>query len=169
MSEQIELAWSVPLSKSFELKEFGLGVLEIARENLQRDRELIPTAFAITASQIHCYSTSFAGHDEKILAYSKLIAAARRQNATALITCNDAFMSDKGGPDVIEAYYPGKLAAEKARECIMLIVSGPAIQAWTAKIPYKRVGDTIEFGDMSEEFGGEVGFLEGWTSEPKMQ
>jgi len=147
-----------------------LGVLEIAKENLRNDCHLIPTAFAITESHIHCYSVSFANHDEKPLAYSKLIEAAREQEATALITCNDALIGDKGGPDVIEAYYPGKLAAENAKECIMLVVSGPAIQTWSVDIPYERNNNGIEFGDAVEQTGVEVGFLEGWASEnPKVQ
>jgi len=145
-------------------------VLEIAKENLRNDGHLIPTAFAITASHIHCYSVSFADHEEKPATYSKLIEAARNQGATALITCNDAFMDNKASPDAVEAYYPGKLAAINAQECIMLIVSGPAIQTWTAELPYQRVGNVIEFSDMQEEFGGEVGFLEDWACEqPKVQ
>lgn len=170
MSEKVKVAWTVPLSEGFDLKEFALGVLELAKENLQRDGELIPTAFAITASHIHCYSVSFADHEEKPLAYSKLIEAARDQEATALITCNDAFMDNKASPEAVEAYYPGKLAATNAQECIMLIVSGPAIQTWTAEVPYERSGDRIEFGATNEETGGEAGFLEGWACEtPKVQ
>jgi len=170
MSEHVKVGWSVPLSEDFDLKDFALGVLKIAKENLQRDGELIPTAFAITASHIRCYSVSFADHEEKPVAYSKLIEAARDHGATALITCNDAFMDNKAGPEAVEAYYPGKLAATNAQECIMLIVSGPAIQTWTAELPYQKVGDDIEFGDIQEEFGGEVGFLEGWAcAPPKVQ
>ena len=170
MSENVKVAWTVPLSEDFDLRDFALGVLKIAKENLQRDGELISTAFAITASHIHCYLVSFANHEEKPVAYSKLIHAARNQGATALITCNDAFTDNKAGPDAVEAYYPGKLAATNAQECIMLIVSGPAIQTWTAEVPYRRVGDDIEFGDMQEDLGGEVGFLEGWACEtPKVQ
>jgi hypothetical protein len=165
MSELTKLAWSVPLHEGFDLREFALGVLEIAKENLRNDGQLVSTVFAITASHIHCYSVSFANHDEKPLAYSKLIEAAREQEATALITCNDAHIGDKAGPDVIEAYYPGKLAAENAKECIMLVVSGPAIKTWSAEIPYQRANGRIEFGDVHEQVGGEVGFLEGWASE----
>src|ERR1051326_8366566 len=170
MSEQVKLAWSVPLSEDFDLKEFALGVLGVAQENLQRDRELVPAAFAITATQMHCYSVSFANREEKPFAYTKLIEAARREGATALITCNDAFMSDIASPETVEAYYPGKLEAEKSKECVMMIVSGPKLQTWTAEVPYERVGDEIEFGEIREELGGEVGFLEGWASvEPKVQ
>jgi hypothetical protein len=68
-------------------------------------------------------------------------------------------------PDYVEEYYPGKLAVDGAKECIMLTVSGPAIQTWSAEIPYQRANDGIEFGDVHEQIGGEAGFLEGWASE----
>jgi hypothetical protein len=137
MSEHVKVAWSVPLSEDFDLKDFALGVLKIAKENLQ---------------------------------YAKVIEAARDHGATALITCNDAFMDNQADPEAVETYYPGKLAATNAQECIMLMVSGPAIQTWTAEVPYERSGNKIEFGDTNEEIGGEVGFLEGWACEqPKLQ
>jgi hypothetical protein len=140
MNDKPKIAWSVPLSKDFDLKEFALGVLEIAKENLQRDRELVSTAFAITANQIHCYSISFLNHDEKSEVYSKLIEAAKSQGASVLITCNDALWSNNAGPEYVEGYYSGKLAVEGARECIMLTVSGPAIQTWTVENSVREVG-----------------------------
>jgi len=164
MSEKLKVAWSVPRSEDFDLREFALGVLAIAKENLARDRELVPTAFAITENEIQCYSVSFADHYVKPDVYLKLVEVAKAQNALALITCNDAFWSDKAEPDFAEGYYPGKLAAEKAKECIMLTVSGPAIQTWSVEVPYERIGDAIEFGDVREQSGGELDLLEGWAS-----
>ena len=170
MSELLKPAWSIPLPEDFDLKEFATGVLEIAKENLHRDGELVSTAFAVTASQIHCYSVFFSDHEEKAGVYLNLMQTARRDGATALITCNDAFCSDKATSDYLEGYYPGKLASEGAKECIMLAISGPAIQTWIAEVPYQRVEDGIEFGQAHEEIGGELGFLEGWASEePKAQ
>ena len=131
---------------------------------MQRDGELVPTAFAITPNQIQCYSISFADHDEKPQAYLELIEAARKIGAVALITCNDALWRNNAGLEYVEGYYPGKLAVEGAKECIMLTVSGPAIEAWALEISYERIGNTIEFGDVCEELAGEVGFLEGWAS-----
>jgi hypothetical protein len=170
MSKAVQIAWTVPRSEDLDLREFALGVLEIAKENLQRDCHLIPTAFAITASHIHCYSVSFANHDEKPGVYSDLIADAKNEGAVALITCNDALWSNNAGPKDVEGYYPGKLAVDGAKECIMLTVSGPAIQTWSVDLPYQRIDNGIEFGDAREQIGGEVGFLEGWASQqPKVQ
>src|SRR5438445_4431068 len=165
MTQYLQVAWTVPKSEDFDLREFALGVLEIAPENLLRDGNLIPTAFAITANHIHCYSVSFANLDEKPIIYSDLIEAGKSAGATALITCNDALRSNNAGPDDVEGYYPGKLAVDGAKECIMLTVSGPAIQTWSADIQYQRMDDGIEFGDVVEQIGGEVGFLVGWASE----
>ena len=170
MSKAVQAAWTVPRSDDLDLREFALGVLEIAKENLQRDGHLIPTAFAITASHIHCYSVSFTDHDEKPIVYSDLIAAAKNEGATALITCNDALWSNNAGPEYVEGYYPGKLAVDGANECIMLTVSGPAVQTWSVDLPYQRIDNGIEFGDVVEQIGGDVGFLEGWASEkPRVQ
>src|SRR5438309_9155824 len=102
MSKDIQVAWTVPKSDDFDLREFALGVLAIAKENLQRDGHLIPTAFAIMVNHIHCYSVSFANHDEKPIVYSALIEAAKNQGATALITCNDALWSTKAGPEDVD-------------------------------------------------------------------
>jgi hypothetical protein len=170
MSKALQIAWTVPRSEGLDLKEFALGVLEIAKENLQRDGNLIPTAFAITPSHIHCYSVSFSNHEEKPGVYADLIEAAKNENAIALITCNDALWSNNAEPEYVEGYYPGKLAVDGANECIMLTVSGPAIETWALEIPYERIGNTINFGDACEEADGEVGFLDGWASEqPKVQ
>jgi hypothetical protein len=167
MAEPIQAAWSVPRTPEFELKDFALGVLEIAKENLQRDGELVPTAFLITSDQIQCMPVNFAGHEEKLAVYGELVKAARAANAVALITVNDAFMSNKAGRDAVESYYPGKLEAGKSPECIVLTVSGPGIKNWSVDVPYKRNETRIEFGEATEQTGGDIGFLEGWAAEPE--
>jgi len=170
MTDLLKPAWSTPLPENFELREFASGVLEIAKENLQRDHELVSTAFAVTASHIHCYSVVFSDHEEKVAMYQNLVETVRRDGATALITCNDAFWSNQATPQYVEGYYPGRLKSEGAQECIMLAISGPAIQTWVIEVPYEKAGDKIEFGSMREEIGGELGFLEGWASEePEVQ
>lgn len=163
MPDPLKPAWSTPLPDDFELRQFASGVLEIAKENLVRDLELVSTAFAITADRIDCYSVAFSDHEEKAAVYRSLIDTIRRAGATALITCNDAFLGNKATPDELEGYYPGKLAAERASECIMLAISGPAIQTWIIELPYDRLNDKIKFGPAREEIGGEVGFLDGWA------
>ncbi len=165
MGEYVNSGWSVPRSEDFDLKDFALGVLEIAKENLQRDGELVSTAFIITQDQLQCVSISFANHEEKPAAYRELVKAAQEAKASALITCNDAYWSKQAAAEDVEGYYPGKLAAEGAQECIMLTLSGPGIQTWCVDVPYVRTGKKIEFSQASESFGEAIGFLEGWAQE----
>jgi len=164
MSEHVKPSWSAAKSEDFGLKDFALGVLEIAKENLQRDGELVPAAFIVTGEEIRCVAVDFTDHEQKAAAYGELIKMAREMQAIALVTCNDAFWKSKPGPEYLDGYYPGRLAAEGAKECIMLTVSGPAIETWCVDTPYERVGNTIRFGESSESFGDEVGFLENWRT-----
>jgi hypothetical protein len=162
MNKYVEAAWTVSKEDDFDLRSFALGVLEIAKENLQRDGELVAAAFIVTGSQLQCVSVDFADHEEKTVAYKHLVEAASEANALALVTCNDAYWGHDASPEYLEGYYPGKLAAEGAKECLMLTVSGPAVQTWCVDVPYERVGKTIVFGASSESLGEEIGFLESW-------
>ena len=109
-------------------------------------------------------------HDQKAAAYRDLVNAAQAAGANALVTCNDAYWTNKADPEYVEGYYPGKLAAENARECIMVAVSGPSIETWCIEVPYERAGKAIQFGDQAEFVGKHLGFLEGWSSEkPRVQ
>lgn len=159
----VQLAWAVPKDEDFQLKEFALNLLEIARENLARDHQLVPVSFVVTPDQLQCYSVVFVGHEDKPAAYAELVQAAKEANAAVLITCNDAYRKNTAGTGYVEGYYPGKLAAEGAQECIMLTVSGPAMETWCVELPYQRKVEAIEFGEASESFGDEVGFLQGWA------
>lgn len=170
MSNNLQPGWAVPKSDDFDLRDFALGVLGVAKENLARDGELVPIAFVITGENIQSYSITFKDHDQKAAAYRDLVHAAQQAGGLALVTCNDAYHSRKNGPGELESYYPGKLAAEGAAECIMLTVSGPAMQVWCVEVPYERKSNGIEFGHESESVGDEVGFLEGWApAKPRIQ
>jgi hypothetical protein len=170
MENEVKIAWTTPKSPDFDLREFASGVLEIARENLARDGELVGTAFVISDELIQCGAVEFSDHNEKASIYDALVRLAGAQNAVALVTCNDAFMSNDAGAAAVEAYYPGKLAAERAGECIMVTVSGPGILNWSLELPYERGEDgEIRFGELVEESGGQLGLLEGWASqEPRV-
>ena len=166
MKKYVEVAWTGPKEEDFDLRDFALGVLEIAKENLQKDGELVPAAFIVTDSQIQCVSVHFEDHQEKTVAYQQLVKAAREAKALALVTCNDAYQGSDASSEYLEGYYPGKLAAEGAKECLMLTVTGPALQNWCVDVPYERSGKTVRFGEAEESLGEEVGVLEDWPSGP---
>ncbi len=166
----IQLAWSVDKDDDFDVRDFAARLLEGAKENLERDGELASVAFVVTNMHLQCYAVTFGDHEEKEAAYHELVSAARAADAIALVTCNDAYWTNRADAEYIEGYYPGKLATENARECIMVAVSGPAIETWCVEVPYERSGKTIQFGEHSEFTGKQLGFLEGWSSEkPRIQ
>ena len=164
MATNLQLAWAVPKTPDLDVKDFALELLEGAKENLQRDGELVSAAFVITSDQLQCYFIKFRDQDEKTTAYSNLVKAAQIANASALVTCNDAYWKDKADRQYLEGYYPGKLAVEGAKECIMVTVSGPLIETWCVEVPYQRSKEGIKFGAHAESFGEQIGFLEGWSA-----
>jgi len=164
MSDNAKLAWAVPKDDDLDLRDFALRLLEQAKENLQQYGDLVPVAFLITPSELQCYSLTFGNQQGKAVAYGELVKAAQAARAEALITCNDAFWKDNADPQYVEGYYPGKLAVEGAKECIMLTVSGPLIETWCLEVPYHRSENVIRFGAHRESSGDEIGFLEGWNT-----
>jgi hypothetical protein len=148
-----------------ELKKYALKALETAKEDLCRDKYLIPVAFVVTDEEIFDFNLQFAGAGEKVSVYEELVKFAKENDARAIITINDALIGDKGGPDALENYYPGKLAAEKAPEYIYLTISGPAIRTWSIALPYVHIENEIVFGTPDESLGGSIHFLPGWPME----
>ncbi|MBI2683312.1 MAG: hypothetical protein HYX26_08890 [Acidobacteriales bacterium] len=147
-----------------DLKHYAYQILELAKENLERDKALLPVAFLIVEEQGFVVPIQFASEEEKIAAYTDLVKEARRLEADAIITVNDAHMGKVEDP---ESAYWGKLAAEGAPECIVIAVSGPAIPTWLIRVPYTREGETIMFKDALEEQPVEFGMLPGWASSGK--
>jgi len=164
MSDHAQLAWAVPKDDDLDLRDFALRLLEQAKENLQQYGELVPVAFLITPDELQCYSLTFGDQRGKAAAYRDIVKAAQAAEAAALITCNDAFWKDNADPQYVEGYYPGKLAVEGAKECIMLTVSGALMETWCVEVPYQRSEKEIRFGAQRESSGDQIGFLEGWNT-----
>src|SRR5205807_3200237 len=104
-----QLAWSVDKDDDFEVRDFASRLLEGAKENLERDGDLASVAFVVTNAQLQCYAVTFGDHDQKAAAYRDLVNAAQAAGANALVTCNDAYWTNKADPEYVEGYYPGKL------------------------------------------------------------
>jgi hypothetical protein len=146
------------------IRQFALLALEQAREDLQRDKYLIPVAFICKDDGFVDFTLRFEGEEEKQSVYSELIRLAKEGNAQAIITINDAHCIGNSSDDFLESYYHGKLAVERAPECIYLTVSGPAINTWSISVPYERKGEQIIFKDQVETTGDRLTLLAGWAS-----
>lgn len=145
-----------------DLKQFAFQALEIAKENLARDKELLPVAFLIVDDELLVHPVVFQDEESKNEAYSAVVAAAKQYGASAIITLNDARYAPM--PDDLEVHEWGDLERQGAPECIMISVSGPAIESWTLLLPYRRRGQEIVFGKTQEHSGVTVAMLPGWAS-----
>jgi hypothetical protein len=157
----LELAWSSELEEVFDLKNFANGVLERAKESLQKDGYLQSGVFIITDTEVQCYSVSFSGHEEKEATYGEVVGKARDLNALAIVTLNDAFLGDKCDP---EKYVWGQAASNPKGECILVTISGPGMKNCTKEIEYHRTPEGIEFEASTEDEDSSIGILQEWSS-----
>lgn len=145
-----------------DLKQFAYQALEIAKENLTRDKELLPVVFLIVGGEALVHPVEFVDEDSKNQAYAEIVAAAKEHGASAILTLNDARYAPPGDP---EEHEWGDLERQGAPECIMISLSGPAMESWTLLLPYRREGEQIIFEEPQEHSGGVIGMLPGWGSE----
>jgi hypothetical protein len=149
---------------TINLKEFALKSLETAEQDLRRDKYLIPVAFIVTDTEVHDYTLDFADAEQKASVYRELVEIAKQMSAHAIITINDANVTDDF-QTTSQAGSDGEAAQRRVRECIYLTVSGPAIRTWTICAPYDRKEDEIIFGVPSETTNDFLNLLSGWPTD----
>ena len=132
-------------------REYALKALHKAREDLRRDKYLIPVAFVVTDADILDFTLDFGDTDQKASAYAELVEIAKQKGGRAIITINDAKIKDQAG-------------GKTAQECIYVTVSGPEMQTWSVSQPYTKVGDEIVFGQPSETSNDFLNLLRGWPT-----
>jgi len=151
---------------SLDLREFAGQILEMAKENLRNDGCLLPVAFLVTPEQVLATPIVFQNQEEKEGAYRQLVETARARQALAIVTLNDAHYRPDPSGETRAVYYPGKLAAEGAAECILLTISGPGIASWEVRIPYQRGTEGIAFREAEESSSIQLNLLGDWASDP---
>ena len=137
-------------------KSYALKALDDATKDLCRDKYLIPVAFIITDNEVLDFNLQYEDSAQKLSAYSKLVDLAKAKNARAIITINDANVTDA----------PGKDSSRLPDECIFMTVSGPKIQTWTVSVSYRREGSEIIFEKPIESQDDILNLLPGWTRNP---
>jgi hypothetical protein len=146
-----------------DAREFALRALEVAKENMLQHGSLYPVVFLMCPDEVRMIDACFSNEEEKTKVYVGVVEAAREHAASAIVTINDIFESKTE----MDGYYWGKLAAEGARECIMVTVSGPAIRTWEVILPYERTPGGIVFSTPVESFDDDLQFLPGWAGTPQ--
>jgi len=148
------------------LREYALKALETAKEDLRRDKYLIPVAFIVTEGEVFDFNLQFEDAEQKRSVYRELVGIAREKRAHAIITMSDAKVTDRGGGGGgYSVYTPSSSEGGGEIECIYVTVSGPSIQTWSLCLPYERVGAKIVFGEANETFNDLLNLLPGWPNE----
>ena len=153
---------------NINLKHYALKALETAKEDLRRDKHLVPVAFVVTDSDVFDFTLDFEDAEQKASVYAELVEIAKQKGGRAIITINDANVRNPVRSDS-EHRTNGKVSPRETQECIYLAVSGPGIQTWTTCLPYERIGNEIVFGNQNETLDDILNLLPGWpTKQPRV-
>jgi hypothetical protein len=137
-----------------DLKQLAMQMLKQAQEDLKRDRHLIPVALVVGDDEVLDFTLTFEGQEEKQFVYSELVRVAREHNAHAIITINDARLSDDNN-----------LGGNGFSDCLYLTISGPSLVTQSTSVAYESRGDQIAFGEQIETTGDRLNLLKGWAQE----
>lgn len=147
-----------------DLKALAYELLREAQHTLESEGELNPTAVVITPSENLIFDIDFGNDEEREELYSEMIDVARSQNATAILTVNDAYLDDAGVPIRLEGR-GWEAIPQSPAEAIVVTVSGAGFKTWSLISGYFRRGEQFVFQPASEatDPGGEVPLLGDWT------
>ncbi|SRR6266700_1057838 len=145
------------------LRNYALKALESAKEDLRRDKYLLPVAFVVTDDDVFDFNLQFEDADQKKSVYAELVGLARQKAARAIITINDATVTsdleaDSLGTTVTRADRKTK------QDCIFLTISGPSIPTWSLSVPYTSAGNEIVFGEPTETVNDVLNLLSDWPA-----
>jgi len=148
-----------------DLREYALRALETAKQDLRRDKYLIPVAFIVTEDEVFDYNLQFEDAEQKASVYAELVEVAKRKGARAIITINDATVKNASGP--ARRNSPADMSDRNGvQECVFITASGPGIQTWSISLPYLRTNEGIVFGNPVETLNDTLNLLPGWATLP---
>src|SRR5258708_1126887 len=131
-----------------------MRALKQAQEDLSRDKHLIPVAFVVADDEVLDFILTFEGQEEKKFVYSELVRVAKEHNAHAIITINDARLSDDNN-----------VGGNGFSEWLYLTVFGTSLATQSTSVAYESRGDQIAFGEQIETTGDRLNLLKGWAQE----
>jgi hypothetical protein len=143
------------------LSDYALRALEKAKEDLRRDKYLLPVAFIVTEDDVFDFNLQFEDAEQKRTVYDELVKLAKERTARAIITINDATLtnhSEGSSSDTAMTRADIKLP----QHCIFVTVSGPSIRTCSISLPYVSTGSQVVFGNPTETVNDVLNLLPGW-------
>jgi hypothetical protein len=147
------------------LRNYALKALEAAKEDLRRDKYLLPVAFIVTEDEVFDFNLQFEDVDQKKSVYAELVEVAKQKCAKAIITINDTTIIND-----LEAMSSGPTRATRAdrkatQDSIFLTISGPSIPTCSVSLSYSYGENGVIFGDPVETVGDILNNLfPGWPT-----
>jgi hypothetical protein len=128
--------------------------------HLRRDTYLFPVAFIVTEDNVFDFNLQFEDAEQKRTVYDELVKLAKTRNARAIITINDATLTNhsEGSSSDTAVTRADKIP----QSCIFLTISGPSITTWSLSLPYVSMGNEVVFGNQTETVNDVLNLLPGW-------
>jgi hypothetical protein len=147
-----------------DLRNLALELLETEKRYLLEDKGEYFAALVVVVTPDTQYfeEVEFDDEEEKCAAYTGVVARAREQNATAIITINTARQMSVADRDDLERYWWGQLEAEGVSKALVITISGPGMKAWCMSLPFEIRNSEVVLGAVSDFEPAEIGLLPNW-------
>lgn len=139
--------------------------LEREKTYIREDREDYGCAavFTVTPTGVLATFPDFEDEESKQNAYVEIVSTAKANDATAILTVNNAWTKSAEHDGELDDIGPGELGAHNASPCLLVTVSGPGMQSRAFHMPFQLEPDGVNFGELQEMKHAEVDLLPGWS------
>jgi len=124
------------------LSDYALRALEKAKEDLRRDKYLLPVAFIATEDDVFDFNLQFEDAEQKRTVYDELVKLAKERTARAIITINDATLTNHSEGSSSDTAMT-RADIKSPQHCIFVTVSGPSIRTCSISLPYVSTGNEV--------------------------
>jgi len=155
------------VTKSADIRQYALSLLELSRKFFLEDGDLDPVAFIITTDEQLLRPLELRNETEKLICCKKIAEEARSRVALAIVTVFLARSKDYAQENFSqETYLWGDLQDLDNERCILVTVSGPGIKNWAVALPFNSKGKKIVFKKIIEFADGvDLGLFPGWSDQ----
>ena len=140
-------------------------LLETQKGDVREDRENYSVAMVVIFTRGKGSQVAFPkfwDETSKTEAYAELVTSAKRDEASLIITVNDAYGGGRVSADALAKYKWGDWNSSNSDRCILLTASGPGLKSYGAEVTYTLVDDDVIFSEMVPLTTLEINLLPDW-------
>lgn len=157
------------MNKQADIKQYALGLLDLAKRFLLEDGDLDAGAFIVAADDQILRPLELQDETTKLACCTRIVEEARSKGALAIVTVFLARSKDFNQNSFLQDTYQwGDIQTTDNERCILITVSGPGIKNWAAALPFSNDGKTFDFREIIEFADGvDLGLFPGWSEQIK--